>query len=599
MKILRHFLTFALLLSGVQAADTPTPITGLPAISSVSGTTILPVVDMSGTPTTKKATVAQLIDGLPVATGSTIGIMSASDKAKLNAATAAATAGALIIRDGSGNASVNSLNASAVTGLGSPVNGTDAANKSYVDAAAAGLVIKSPARVGTVGANITLAGGAPSTLDGVSLTVNDRVLVKDQTDGKENGIYYVATLGSGSNGTWTRTTDADTGAELVTGSYVFITSGTVNANAAYTMVTTGTITIGTSFITWNLFSQVTQIQAANILGQIVAAQVQDGAINTAKFALGLTPVEILSTLPGSGNFTGRQVFLTTDGKLYRYSGGSFTASVPAVDLTGQITVTQIADNSISTPKLQALSVVAGKIATNAVTAGTIAANAVTAGTISAGAVNTAELAAGAVNASKIAANTITAGQIAANTITAGQIQAGSITADRLTISSLSAISANIGTITSGSLTSSASVTVGSGLGAVSISSAGLNIGSGRISAAGDGSNPWIRVFGTGGFASSYVELNGSNGGTRPRLAFFTGAGSPVTLTESTIYAGNGVVVTVDNGGVINGPGDLNVFGGSGSALSMVVGEDGSAGSQQGYLVIQVNGRAVKVPFYNL
>lgn len=448
--LFRCALAFALV--ACSHAQT-TSITALPAISSVAGSTVIPVVDVSGTPTTKKATVAQLIAGLPVATSSSVGTMSAADKAKLDAATASATVSTLMMRDSSGNAAVNTLTAAIVTGLASPTGPTDAATKSYVDAAAAGLVIKTPAVAGTVGSNITLAGGAPSTLDGVTLHTNDRILVKDQTTNTQNGIYFVQTLGSGANGTWVRSTDADTGAELVTGSYIFLTGGTLNANAAYTMVTTGAITIGTSPIVWNLFSQVTQIQAANILGQIVGSQVQDGAINTAKFALSIQPVSIVSALPSPSGYTGPStVFNTSDSKLYRYNGTAFTSATAAADVTGTITTTQIADNSISTPKLQANSVTASILAANSVVAGDITAGAVTAGTIAAGAVSTSELAAGSVNASKIASNTITAGQIAANTITASQIAAGTITADRLNISTLSAITANIGTITAGTIT---------------------------------------------------------------------------------------------------------------------------------------------------
>lgn len=597
MKFFRFLLRLGLTLPlvGLRAADTT--ITGLPAISSVTSSTLTVVVDMAGTPTTKKATLGQLIAGLPVATGSTVGTMSAADKAKLDAGTSANTASALVRRDSSGNFVANIITAAMVTGVGSPVNPTDAANKSYVDAAAAGLVIKTPVVAATIGSNITLSAGAPNTLDGVTLHANDRVLVKDQTDAKENGIYFVQTLGSGSNGTWARTTDADTGAELVTGSYVFITGGTVNANAAYTMVTTGTITIGTSLITWNLFSQVTQILASNIIGQIVASQVQDGAINTAKFATGLTPVEIVTSLPSSGNFTGRTVFLTTDGLLYRYVSGAFTALIPAADISGQITTTQIADNAITTPKLVANSVVAGKIAANAVTAGTIAANAVTAGTIQAGAVSTNELAAGAVNAGKIAANTITAGQIAANTITAGQIAAGTITADRLTISSLSSISANIGTITSGSLTASASINVGSGTGQVSISTAGLLIGSGsRINFAGDGTNPYMRVLGTGSFSSDRIEINGGNTGIGPFMQFISSGSPSVTVSPNGLAMLNSKNLTVSAGSSVVGPGDVYAHPDSASAINFVMGETPSSGTPQGFLRLNVNGREIRIAF---
>lgn len=113
--------------------------------------------------------------------------------------------------------------------------------------------------------------------------------------------------------------------------------------------------------------------------------------------------EIVATLPSTDLFEGRVVFLTTDDKLYRYTGAAWTAAVPAVDITGTITETQIGTDAITTPK--------------------IAANAVT--------------------AAEIAANTITAGQIATNAITADKILAGAITAAKVATNEIVAVSANI------------------------------------------------------------------------------------------------------------------------------------------------------------
>ncbi|MBK6800371.1 MAG: hypothetical protein IPG83_02470 [Novosphingobium sp.] len=102
--------------------------------------------------------------------------------------------------------------------------------------------------------------------------------------------------------------------------------------------------------------------------------------------------EIVATLPATNLFEGRQVYLTTDDKLYRYTGSSWVSTVAAVDITGTITTTQITDGAISTPKLAA----------NAVTANELAADAVTANKILAGAVTTNKLDAGAVTAAKLA-----------------------------------------------------------------------------------------------------------------------------------------------------------------------------------------------------
>ena len=78
--------------------------------------------------------------------------------------------------------------------------------------------------------NVTLAGGAPATVDGVTLVLNDRVLVTAQGTGSQNGIYYVTTVGTGSNGTWTRSTDTDVTGELLSGTIVMVTEGTTYAD---------------------------------------------------------------------------------------------------------------------------------------------------------------------------------------------------------------------------------------------------------------------------------------------------------------------------------------------------------------------------------
>ena len=618
--LLRSLVSIALLATASPLWSADVSINSLPAIGSVSSSTVLPVVDVSGTPTTKKATVTQLINGLPVATGSTVGTMSAADKAKLDAATDANTASAIVRRDASGNFTAGTITAGTVTGLANPTNGSDAANKSYVDASAAGLTVKQAGRAATT-ANVTLSGGAPSTLDGVTLAASDRILVKNQADQTQNGIYYVATLGSGSNGTWARTTDADTGAELATGTYIFISSGTANANAAYTMVTQGTITLGTSNIVWALFSQVTSIAASSITGQLIESQIQDAAINTAKFAAGLTPVEILGTLPLTGNFPGRQVFLTTNSKLYRYNGSAFTAQTPTSDLSGSIEYGQIAANAVRVNELNADAVVAGKIG--------------------AGAVNTREIFSGAVNTE--------------------QLHAGAVTAEKITVANFTAMAGNIIDLTAGTIRANASVSVASGLGAVLINSSGLTIGAGRISMAGDGANPWIRVFGVSGQSGSRIELNGSNGTTPATLYGINNAGSSiVTLngfgitvnagvlnvnsgSTATIASGAnlniaggaylnmastgyinmasgsaiavgggadvtfntgstlnlvGTTVTAASGTTINGPGSINLNAATGNPVNIVTSYTATAGTFQGYLTVKINGLTKLIPYYD-
>ena len=94
--------------------------------------------------------------------------------------------------------------------------------------------------------DVTISGGAPAVVDGVNLQYSDRVLVTGQTDATENGIYVVATLGSGSNGTWTRAFDADENSDVTAGLVVNVDEGTVNADTEWKLITNDPIVIGTT-----------------------------------------------------------------------------------------------------------------------------------------------------------------------------------------------------------------------------------------------------------------------------------------------------------------------------------------------------------------
>lgn len=103
-----------------------------------------------------------------------------------------------------------------------------------------GAAVKVPCKAATT-ANITLSG--EQTIDGVSCVDGDRVLVKNQTDGIENGIYEVSTS------TWQRTKDWDGQSEVKKGTLVLVHSGTVNGPSFWQVTTADTITIGTTSIT--------------------------------------------------------------------------------------------------------------------------------------------------------------------------------------------------------------------------------------------------------------------------------------------------------------------------------------------------------------
>ena len=167
------------------------------------------------------------------------------------------------------------LNNQKITNLTDPTNPQDAANKRYVDAAVVGIDWKASVRAATTAA-ITLATGLENgdTLDGVTLATGDRVLVKNQTDATENGLYVVAVSGAP-----TRSSDADTAAEITASFAVFVEEGTVNADSGWTLTNNGTITVGTSELSFTQFTG---------LGQITAG---DGLTKTAN---------TLNVVPGDG-----------------------------------------------------------------------------------------------------------------------------------------------------------------------------------------------------------------------------------------------------------------------------------------------------------
>ena len=113
-----------------------------------------------------------------------------------------------------------------------------------------GSDFKNSCRVATA-SNVTLLGGAPATVDGVNLQYGDRVLVTGQDTASENGIYTVATLGTGVDGTWTRSNDAKSSADVTSGAQVPITEGTLNAGKTWKLVTPDPIDLGTTPLTWS------------------------------------------------------------------------------------------------------------------------------------------------------------------------------------------------------------------------------------------------------------------------------------------------------------------------------------------------------------
>lgn len=138
-----------------------------------------------------------------------------------------------------------------ITGLAEPVAGTDGATKNYVDAMAQGLSQKTAVQYASTG-NVSLGAG-PTSMDGLLLNTNDRVLLKNQTTASENGIYEAYYVDATSS-RFRRTTDADAQGEIKGGTLVFVVAGDTQGDTSWVVTNDSIPVLGTDAINWTQYS---------------------------------------------------------------------------------------------------------------------------------------------------------------------------------------------------------------------------------------------------------------------------------------------------------------------------------------------------------
>ena len=251
------------------------------------------------------------------------------------------------------------FNANRLTEVADPSQAQDAATKAYVDAVKSGLNVKDSVKVASaaalaastysngssgVGATLTANANGALTIDGVNSGLGTkRVLIKDQTDASQNGIYTVTNAGSGAAAfVLTRATDADTGTELTGGTFVFAEEGTANADNGFVFTHQGTPTMGTTDLTVSQFSGAGQITAGSGLtksGNTINAVVDDSSIEINSDTLRVKASGITNAmLAGSIDLTAK-----VTGILPIANGGTGASSLTANRMlmangTGAITV---------------------------------------------------------------------------------------------------------------------------------------------------------------------------------------------------------------------------------------------------------------------
>jgi len=190
-----------------------------------------------------------------------------------------------------------SLNSQTITNVADPVNTQDAATKGFVEATSQGLNVKNSCVAATT-ANITISTALNDgdTLDGVSLSTNDRVLVKDQSTASQNGIYVVGASPA-------RAADLAAG-DNAAGFFTFVEQGTVNADNGFVCTSdSGSAVVGTNNLTIAQFSGAGQITAGDGLdksGNTLSVDLKANGglvIESTEIAIDLAASSITGTLP--------------------------------------------------------------------------------------------------------------------------------------------------------------------------------------------------------------------------------------------------------------------------------------------------------------
>lgn len=259
------------------------------------------------------------------------------------------------------------MGTSKITGLGTPTDATDAATKAYVDSAAQGIDWKGSVRAATTAA-VTLASDleAGDVIDGVTLAAGNRILVKNQAAGSENGIYVVQTSGAP-----TRSTDADTDVEVTASFAVFVEEGTAQADSGWVLTNNGAVTVGTTELVFTQFTGLGQITAGtgltktgntlNVVGTADRITANADSIDIASTYAGQSTIVTLGTIT-TGVWNGTDVAVAdggtgastaADARTNLGATTKYTAANPELTVTsGQVTWTVTHNLGIRTVVVQ-------------------------------------------------------------------------------------------------------------------------------------------------------------------------------------------------------------------------------------------------------
>lgn len=404
--------------------------------------------------------------------------------------------------------------------------------------------------------NITLVGGAPSTVDGVNLAADNRVLVAGQDTGSQNGLYIVSTLGTGANGTWTRTSDGNQDGEIEAGMIVMVTEGTTYKDTQWKLITNNPIVIGTTalifeqnsaFAFGNIYANSTAVLATSVGDSLTLAPGDNIAItgnNTTKtVTIAVTGISLNSISNGTSNVN----VVSSGGDVTIGVGG--TSNVGVFSPTG---LTIIGDLSVSGNATLSGNILGDKIVngTTSIEIQTASGNAnITVGGTSNVAVFTTE--GQEISGTVSATGTVTAGNLS----TTGNVAGGNVLTQGI-VSATGNVTGNY-FIGNGALLSGIDTTlISNGTSNVKVVSSGGNV---TIGVGGSGN---IAVFSTGGIdVTGTLSATGNISGSRflgngTQLTGINAFGNIAVTGETTVSAdstsdiltfaeGSGIAITTD------------------------------------------------------
>lgn len=215
--------------------------------------------DLTGTATSPQIAAGVITDA-EVAAANKDGAAGTASMRTLGTGASQAMAGNTRLDQVSAPTASVSLNSQRLTSVADPSAAQDAATKAYVDAVAQGLSPKDSVRVATTADGVLASAFANGqTVDGVVLATGNRILIKNQSTGAENGIYTV-----NASGAPTRALDADSGTYIL-GASVWVEEGTTQADTGWVLTTNGPITLGTTSLSFTQNSGLGQVTAGAAL----------------------------------------------------------------------------------------------------------------------------------------------------------------------------------------------------------------------------------------------------------------------------------------------------------------------------------------------